>query len=966
MSGIKDSAQALGAEIATELYGVTGSGIKIGIISDSYDARGGAAANVAAGDLPQNVVVESDSSSGTDEAQAMTELAYQVAPGASYYVATCGDSLQSFAAAVTSLQNAGCNIIVDDVSFPTEESFYQTGTVLDQAIEAAVASGVNYFTAAGNSGDDYVQLGFSPISVTIPGISSNALIANNFGGSSPYQDVSISEGADVTIDLQWAQPFATIGDASGGAENSLAFYLINSAGTVVASSTQRDLGEDPVQTIQFINDTLSTQFRLVVVENGGTTPTGQSFTISVLDSALATLEGLHIGGGSGDVMGHALLSGVNAVGAVTYSSTPAFGTSPAVPAYYTVTGPGEILFNSQGQALATPVSADAPAFLSVAGSSTTVAGFSPFAGTSAAAPNAAAVGALMLQANGALTTTEVTALLDQSTIPVSSTTDDVGAGLIQARAAVELSVAAAGTRWSAAGGGNWTTTADWSSGTLPTANGAVMLSNDLGTISGSYSLVVNTPDATAGSLTLSAPAGQTVTLTLGAGDGLAVGGPTTNNITAGDFLVGTGGTLSMTGGTLSVSGSLNTNAGTVVMTGGALTAGSYTQDAGEMTLSGGTIALTGTIGLAQTGGSLSIGGGGVLDTTVASLSAATLSVAGTLDDTGVLSSGTAGGTGTITIASTGSLSVGAAASGVGIAFSGAGGLLDFTSDSSLVLTRELTSIITGFNDGSSVVEFGALTYNPLDSTSYSNGVLTIADGSTDLATLALAASAQYGGFNLLGGTADQLEVTALPCFAAGTRLLTERGGVAVEALAVGDHVLTADGASAPIIWIGLRRVDCRRHREPGTVLPVRVAAHAFGEGLPDRDLFLSPDHAIFAEDVLIPIKHLIDGAAVRQVEVAHVTYFHVELSQHEILLAEGLPVESYLDAGDRAGFSGDAVVALHPDWGLRARDVAMLSEALAYAPIRVMGDAVDRVRAQLAERRRDQSLGGASNTRFTA
>ena len=59
-------------------------------------------------------------------------------------------------------------------------------------------------------------------------------------------------------------------------------------------------------------------------------------------------------------------------------------------------------------------------------------------------------------------------------------------------------------------------------------------------------------------------------------------------------------------------------------------------------------------------------------------------------------------------------------------------------------------------------------------------------------------------------------------------------------------------------------------------------------------------------------------------------------------------------------------VALHPDWGLRARDVAMLSEALAYAPIRVMGDAVDRVRAQLAERRRDQSLGGASNTRLTA
>jgi roadblock/LC7 domain-containing protein len=480
MSEIKDSAAAIGAEAATALYGVTGSGIKIGIISDSYDARDGATANVAAGDLPRNVVVESDGATGTDEGQAMTELAYQVAPGASYYFATCGDSLQAFAAAVTSLQDTGCTVIVDDVTFPTEESFYQTGTVLDQAIQAAMGAGVNYFTAAGNSGDDYVRQGFSPITVTIPGISPSPLTAENFGGTSPYQAISVSEGADVTIDLQWAQPFATIGRESGGAQNSLAFYLINSAGSVVARSTEVELGKDPVQAIQFTNVTGATAFRLVMVENGGTTPTGQSFTISVLDSALATLEGVGVGTGSGAVIGHALLSGVNAVGAVTYSSTPAFGVSPAVPATYTVTGPGTILYNAEGQFLATPVTAGAPAFLSVAGSSTTVAGFAPFAGTSAAAPNAAAVGALMLQANGALTTTEVTALLEQSAIPVSTSIDNAGAGLIQARAAVELSVSAAGNRWSAAAGGNWTTAAGWSTAGLPSGAGAVMVSNDLG------------------------------------------------------------------------------------------------------------------------------------------------------------------------------------------------------------------------------------------------------------------------------------------------------------------------------------------------------------------------------------------------------------------------------------------------------------------------------------------------------
>ncbi len=964
MSGIKNSADALGAEVATALYGVAGSGIKIGIISDSYDANGGAAANVAAEDLPANVTVESDSTSGTDEGQAMIELAYQVAPGASYYFATVGDSLASFAAAVTSLQASGVNIIVDDVSFPTEESFYQTGTVLDDAIETAVAAGVNYFTAAGNAGDDYVQQGFSPISVALPGISADPVIANNFGGDSPYQDISIRQGVTVTIALQWAQPFASIGTGSAGAQNSLAFYLINSQGQVVASSTQVELDGDPVQAIQFVNETASTQFRLVVVENGGTTPTGQTFTISVLDSALATLEGTDVGTGTGDIMGHALLSGVNAVGAVTYNETPAFGVSPAVPAAYTATGPGTILYSPSGAALSATVSAGGPAFLSVAGSSTTVAGFSSFNGTSAAAPNAAGVAALVLQANGALTTTEVTSLLEQSAIPVSTVLDNAGAGLIQARAAVELAVAAAGSVWSHAGGGAWNAAASWSTDAVPTDARAVMLGNDLGAIAGSYAVAVNAADAAAGSLTLSAPTGASVTLTLGAGDGLAIGGPAARDITAGDFLVASGGTLSVTGGALSVAGSLNSNDGTVGVSAGSVTASNFTQDAGSLALSGGTVTLTGTIGLAVTGGTLSVGDGATLDTTTASLSGTALSIAGAFDDTGTLTGGDGGGT--ITIAPTGSLSIGQGATAAGITFSGGDGVLDFTSADSTVLTGELTAAISGFDDGSCIIEFGALTYNPLDTASYANGALTIADGATDLARLTLDSEEPAGTFALSAGAADQLELMALPCFAAGTRLLTDRGDVPVEALAIGDRVITVEGHAEAITWIGARRIDCRRHRAADRVQPVRIVAHAFGAGVPSRDLFLSPDHAIFAEGVLIPVKHLIDGRAIRQMEVAQVTYFHVELRRHRILLAEGLPVESYLDTGDRAAFAGGPVITLHPEWDAGSRDLAFLSEGLAYAPIRVMGAEVDRLRARLAGLRRDQPGGGESRTRLTA
>jgi hypothetical protein len=79
------------------------------------------------------------------------------------------------------------------------------------------------------------------------------------------------------------------------------------------------------------------------------------------------------------------------------------------------------------------------------------------------------------------------------------------------------------------------------------------------------------------------------------------------------------------------------------------------------------------------------------------------------------------------------------------------------------------------------------------------------------------------------------------------------------------------------------------------VWPVRVAAGAFGPARPTRDLYLSPDHAVFVEDVLIPIRCLVNGDTVVQCPVDEITYYHVELACHDIVLAEGLTVESYLD-----------------------------------------------------------------------
>ncbi len=155
------------------------------------------------------------------------------------------------------------------------------------------------------------------------------------------------------------------------------------------------------------------------------------------------------------------------------------------------------------------------------------------------------------------------------------------------------------------------------------------------------------------------------------------------------------------------------------------------------------------------------------------------------------------------------------------------------------------------------------------------------------------------------------------CFARGTCMATPDGKVAVEALCVGQNVTLADGGEAPVQWLGHRAVDCARHPRPWDVWPVRVQAGAFAPGLPSRDLFLSPDHAVFVRGALIPVRYLLNGASIAQIPVERVEYWHVELPAHAVLLAEDLPCESYLDTGNRAAFAGGAAVDLHADFARR-------------------------------------------------
>jgi autotransporter passenger strand-loop-strand repeat protein len=178
-----------------------------------------------------------------------------------------------------------------------------------------------------------------------------------------------------------------------------------------------------------------------------------------------------------------------------------------------------------------------------------------------------------------------------------------------------------------------------------------------------------------------------------------------------------------------------------------------------------------------------------------------------------------------------------------------------------------------------------------------------------------------------GGTGTDITTDAAPCLAAGTLIRTDHGEVPVEALRMGDRVVSALGGMAPVIWLGHRRVDCRRHPKPQDVWPVRVAVGAFAADQPRRDLWLSPDHAVYVDGVLIPVRYLVNGATIVQEPTDAVTYWHVELPQHNVLLAEGLPCESYLDTGNRGAFeNGSGPTMLHPDFAMRVWEKASCAE----------------------------------------
>ena len=294
--------------------------------------------------------------------------------------------------------------------------------------------------------------------------------------------------------------------------------------------------------------------------------------------------------------------------------------------------------------------------------------------------------------------------------------------------------------------------------------------------------------------------------------------------------------------------------------------------------------------------------------------------------------------------------------------SGTSGVVDFTAPLSTADGQEFNGntlgTITDFGAGDKfIVGPTVLGTQPGDSivTAYNTatGVYQIIDASrtndpNDFVNITVSGTnspnnLSIDNFSLTTGPGG-FTITEVPCFGAGTQLLTPDGMIAVENLAAGDEVLSGrTGDTRKIIWTGARRIDLTRHANPEKVTPVRVCAGALAPGLPERDLILSPDHALLLEGHLVEAKTLVNGATILWDKSRRaVTYHHIELAEHDVVLAEGIPAETFLDSGNRPMFEG-AAIQLHPDFASERQNRAC-------APLALEGPALTKIRQNLLER----------------
>jgi hypothetical protein len=301
-----------------------------------------------------------------------------------------------------------------------------------------------------------------------------------------------------------------------------------------------------------------------------------------------------------------------------------------------------------------------------------------------------------------------------------------------------------------------------------------------------------------------------------------------------------------------------------------------------------------------------------------------LAKGGTLDLAGDVSGG-----GTIQIALNSSLELGAKFFGT----------VEFTNADVETLVIHDPANFKGTIDASQapgVIDFANL---HVTGTSVHDGVLTVQTADDQTFELNIF-GAPDGSYTPSSDNAGGSEITI--CFYPGTRISTPEGEWAVETFQAGDLVTTADGRIMPVRWLG-RQTVATRFADPLRVLPIRIKAGALGDEVPLRDLLVSPNHALLVGNVLVQAGALVnDTSIVREANVPEkFTYYHIELDDHALVLAENTPAETFIDNVDRLAFD---------NWEERVvnQDDAMVE--MPYPRAKAHRQVPRRLRERLAER----------------
>ncbi|MGC4748422.1 S8 family serine peptidase [Micromonospora sp. DT201] len=442
---VSEGDRAHAADTARSKYKVTGVGVKVCAISDGVLSLGN---SVASGELPGDVDVLPGQAGQGDEGTAMLEIIHDLAPSAKLGFATAYETEESFADNIRSLRfSAHCDIIVDDILYFHEAAF-QDGVVA-QAVSQVIADGAFYFSSAGNDGNtidgttgnyeaDFVNSGqrvdtsgrlhdFDPG----PGVQVfNPLSANSTGKA---------------VTLWWNDPL-------GASGNDYDMYLVDADGNVLTASQDTQDGDD--DPYEFLETGYAAGQRVAVVKSSGK---NRYFQLSALRGRFSDADGLKAYTTPGVTRGHSAVQEAFSVAAAPAAAAmgelePGDSASPVGPFPQTFTGasalerftsdgPRRVFFKANGKPI-TPGNLTSsggelrqkPDITAADGVATSVWGFQPFYGTSAAAPHAAAIAALALSGNPGMTNAELRTAMTRTALDLAPAGVDTrsGHGMVRA------------------------------------------------------------------------------------------------------------------------------------------------------------------------------------------------------------------------------------------------------------------------------------------------------------------------------------------------------------------------------------------------------------------------------------------------------------------------------------------------------------------------------------------------------